>query len=385
MVTVLKDYAIVSLGVLTLLVASAAVYGILTINTQIQAKPEQIKIPDYTAQLDSLKSQVSSLNSQISSMNSNLAVLDTLKNNVVDIQAKLSDIQNKGSQVSQSTSTTVLALVLDKSAYSPGDSIQITGIGASPLKSVQVELLDNSGFVLAHKETWADAAGKISYTFQLPSSLLSGNYRVQIVSDQKTQSQPITIGIPSSSQTSSTTYSFTAQTDKSVYQRGDLVQVTGTGTAGTSITAVMTSPSGKTFTSAVTIQADGTYVMIFSTFASDEVGTWSIAVTNLGQTRTLSVYVGSGSSNSYSFTAQTDKSVYQRGDLVQVTGTGTSGTSISGVLAGPSGKTYNISTTIRSDGTYVMIFSTIPSDQVGTWSITVTNLGQTKVLSIYIQ
>ncbi|MDC8453642.1 MAG: hypothetical protein LV477_12130, partial [Candidatus Nitrosotalea sp.] len=75
----LRDYATITLGVLTLLATSAAVYGILTINTQIQAKPEQVKIPDYTAELDSLKSQVDSINSQIGSMSTSLATLDTLK------------------------------------------------------------------------------------------------------------------------------------------------------------------------------------------------------------------------------------------------------------------------------------------------------------------
>jgi hypothetical protein len=377
---------IVTIGVLTLLVASAAVYGILTINTQIQANPQQTKIPDYTAELDSLKSQVSSMNSQIDSISSSVAVLDTLKNNVAAIQVKLTDIENKDTQIAQTASSTAsLALVLDKAAYSPGDSIKITAIGASAVKSIQVELLDNDGFVLVHKDTWADSTGKVSYSLQLPSSILAGNYKVQIVSDQQTQSQPITIGAPSTSQTTSSSNSFTAQTDKSVYQRGDLVQVTGTGTAGTAVNAVMTSPSGKTYTSTVTIQADGSYVMIFSTFSSDEIGQWNITVTNLGQTKTLSVYVGSGSSSSNSFTAQTDKSVYQRGDLVQVTGTGTAGTSVSGVLSGPTGKTYNTSTTIRSDGSYVLIFSTIAADQTGQWTVTVTNLGLTKTLSIYIQ
>ena len=378
----LRDYVIVTIGVLTLLVASAAVYEILTINTQIQAKPEQTKIPDYTAELDSLKSQISSMNSQINSISNNVAILDTLKNNVADIQVKLTDIENKASQIAQTTPSTVtLALVLDKSAYSPGDPIKITAVGASPVKSVQIELLDNDGFVLVHKDTWADSAGKISYSLQLPISILAGNYKVQIVSDQQTQSQSITIGAPSTSQTS--TSSFTAQTDKSVYQRGDLVQVSGTGTSGTSVNAVMTSPSGKTYTSTVTIQGDGSYVMIFSITSSDETGQWNIIATNLGQTKTLSIYVGTASSSS--FTAQTTKSVYPRGDLVEVTGTGSSGTSVTGVLSGPTGKTYNTSTTVRSDGSYVLIFSTISADVTGQWSITATNLGQTKTLSIYLQ
>ena len=283
---------IVTIGVLTLLVASAAVYGILTINTQIQANPQQTKIPDYTAELDSLKSQVSSMNSQIDSISSSVAVLDTLKNNVAAIQVKLTDIENKDTQIAQTASSTAsLALVLDKAAYSPGDSIKITAIGASAVKSIQVELLDNDGFVLVHKDTWADSTGKVSYSLQLPSSILAGNYKVQIVSDQQTQSQPITIGAPSTSQTTSSSNSFTAQTDKSVYQRGDLVQVTGTGTAGTSVSGVLSGPTGKTYNTSTTIRSDGSYVLIFSTIAADQTGQWTVTVTNLGLTKTLSIYI----------------------------------------------------------------------------------------------
>jgi uncharacterized protein YfaS (alpha-2-macroglobulin family) len=312
-----------------------------------------------------------------------------LKSNVSDIQGKLSDIESKGIQASQTPSGSIsLALVLDKSAYVPGDTVRITAIGVNPLKTVQVELLDNDGFVIIHKDTWSDSTGKLSYSLQLSSSLLAGNYKVQLVSDQQTQSQPITIGGSNTSQTTTGSNTFTAQTDKTVYPSGGMIEVSGTGPASTSVTGIMTSPSGKTFSTAVTVQTDGSYVMFFSTPQPYETGQWNIAVTNLGQTKTLSIYIGSGSSTSSStFTAQTDRSVYQRGEVVPVTGTGTTGTSVSGTMTSPTGgKTYSTGTTIRADGTYFMSFSTILNDVTGQWSIAVTNnLGQTKVLYVTLQ
>jgi len=315
-----------------------------------------------------------------------LAVLDALKSNVSDIQGKLSDIENKGIQASQTPSGSVsLALVLDKSTYVPGDTVRITAIGVNPLKTVQVQLLDNGGFVIIHKDTWSDSTGKLSYDLQLSNSLLAGNYKVQLMSDQQTQSQPITIGGSSTGQTTGSS-SFTAQTDKSVYPTGSFIQVTGIGPVGSSVTGIMTSPSGKTYSTVVTVQSDGSYLMIFSTSQPYEIGQWNIAVTNLGQTKTLYINIGSGNSaGSSTFTAQTDKPVYNKGDLIQVTGTGTTGSSVTASMAGPSSKTYGSNTTIRADGTYFMSFSTILSDQTGQWNITVTNLGQTKVLSIYLQ
>src|SRR5574340_230757 len=386
----LRDYATITLGVLTLLATSAAVYGILTINTQIQAKSEQVKIPDYTAELDSLKSQVDSINSQIGSMSSSLTTLDTLKNNIADINGKLTDLQTKEAAAQQpapaSTPVTPLALVLDKSSYLQTDTVKITAIGENPQKTVDVELLDGTGFVVLHKTTWSDSSGKLSYSMQLTTALPAGDYQIQIISDQQTSTQPLTITAASTTTSTTSTTAFTAQTDKSAYNTGDFIQVLGTGQAGTSITGVLTSPTGKTYSTATTIQSDGSYVMFFSPLQPYEIGNWSITVTNLGQTKSLSIYVGSGSSStgSYTFTAQTDKNIYHKGDLIQVSGTGQPNTSISGVITSPSGQTHTTTTTTNSDGTYSLFFSIAQSYETGNWAVSVTNLSQSKTLSIYI-
>ncbi len=389
----LRDYALITLGVLTLLATSAAVYGILTINTQIQAKPEQVKIPDYTAELDSLKSQVDSINSQIGSMSNTLVALDTLKSNVADINGKLTDLESKSNTTQQPVSSpppsTSLAIVLDKSSYLQTDTIQITAIGANPQKTVDVELLDNTGFVVLHKTTWSDSTGKVSYAMQLSSALPVGNYQVKVISDQQSSLQSISISSPIPTTTTTTTSSniFTAQTDKTTYNNGDFIQVLGSGQAGTSITGVLTSPTGKTYSTATTIQSDGSYVMFFSPSQPYEIGNWSIIVTNLGQTKSLSIYVGSGrsSTNSYTFTAQTDKGIYTRGNLVQVSGTGQPNTTVSEVFTSPSGQTHTVTTTANSDGTYTLFFSISQSYETGNWVVTVTNLSQSKTLSIYVQ
>ncbi|CUR52286.1 exported protein of unknown function [Nitrosotalea devaniterrae] len=385
----IRDYAVITLGVLTLLATSGAVYGILTINTQIQAKPEQVKIPDYTAELDSLKSQVDSINSQIGTMSTSLATLDTLKTNVADISGKLSDLQAKADAVPQPVQTPTapsvsLAIVLDKSSYLQTDTIKITAIGANPQKTVDIELIDSTGFVVLHKTTWSDSSGKISYDMQLSSALPVGNYQVQIISDAQTSTQPITI-TQSSTVPTTTSGIFTAQTDKSVYNTGDFIQVLGAGQAGTSITGVLTSPTGKTYSTATTIQSDGSFVMFFSPSQPYETGTWSILVTNLGQTKSLTIYVGTSSSGSYAFTAQTDKAVYNKGNLVQVSGTGQPNTSVSAVFTSQSGQTHTTTTTSNSDGTYSLFFSISTSYETGNWLVSVSNLSQSKTLSIYIQ
>ena len=386
----IRDYAVITLGVLTLLVTSGAVYGILTINTQIQAKPEQqLKIPDYTAELDSLKSQVDSINTQVGSMSVTLATLDTLKSNVADMNGKLTDLESKTTAVSQSVSSTPtisLAVVLDKSSYLQTDAIQITAVGANPQKTVQIELLDNTGFVVLHKTTWSDSSGKVSYQMQLSTALPAGSYQVQVISDQQTGSQAISIVASTSTSTTTGSGSFTAQTDKSSYNNGDFIQVIGAGQAGTSITGVLTSPTGKTYSTATTIQSDGSYVMFFSPTSPYEIGNWSIAVTNLGQTKTLTIYVSTGTTTgSTTLTAQTDKSIYHKLDYIQVSGTGQPNTSISVTLSSPSGITHPQTSIVNADGTYSIVFSIPTSYETGTWSVVVSNNSQSKTLTVYIE
>jgi hypothetical protein len=394
---VTKEHAIVAIGVLTLAIASAAVYEILTVNSQIQAKPEPIKIPDYSAELDSLKSQINSVNSQISSVNSqinsmgnNMSALDTLKNGMTDVRAKLIDLQNKNNQQVQQVvlPTPKFTSVIDKSAYLPGDTVRIIAVGADPLKVVQVQLLDSGGFLVMNSKTWADSSGTVSYDFPLSGSLLAGSYQLRLVSGQQTDTQPITIKSLYSAQTTTITgsYTFTAQTNKAIYGTGDLIQVSGTGYPNAAVTGVLTSLSGNTYSAATTVQPDGSYTMSFLTSGSYETGLYHISVNNLDQTKTLSIYLQPGSSSgSYTFTSQTDKSTYSRGESIGISGTGYPNSSVSGVLTSPSGNTYTSTTTVQSDGSYTMVYQTLQSYETGRWHITMTHLAETKVLYLFMQ
>ena len=403
-----RNYVYVVIGVFALLMASAGAYGMLNSNL-IQLNPAQIKIPDYSTKLDSLNTQISSINSQMSllssqvnSMNSQiesisnnltsfdtlqtnlsdihekLADLENMKTNMVNIQNKLDDIENKTSQTTSSSGKILVSL--DKSTYLPGDTIRINAMGADPLKAAQVQLLDSNGFALIGQDTWADSTGSISYGLQTSNAMLPGQYQVKVTSDQTTGSQPVSIGTSSTVSTSS--YTLTAQTDKGVYQGGDLIQVTGVAQPSSTVTAVMQSASGITFTSSTTVNVDGSYTILFSTLSSYEAGTWTITVTNLAQTKILSIYIQSGgsSTSSNTFTAETDKTSYQLGDMIQITGTAQPSSTVTAVMTNPAGNTYSSSATANSDGSYTILFSTSSSYETGSWNVDISNLGQSKVL-----
>lgn len=297
----LREYVIVTIGVLTLLVASAAVYGILTINSQIQAKTDQSNTSSNSAELDLLNSQIdsmktqlnliSNLNNSIENINQKLTDIDNIKGNLSNIQQQLVNLENKNNQVQTSPVTSTLTSVIDKSSYLPGDTINITAVGASPQNIVQIELLDNSGFVIIHTDTYADSSGKMSYGLQLSTAIPQGNYVLKLTSGQQTTSQPIQVTPASTSQSTTSSNILTVQTDKTVYLTGQLIQVSGKAQPNTAVTSVMTSPSGKTYNSVTTSNADGSYSMFYAPLQPYEIGKWSISVSSLSQTTTVNITI----------------------------------------------------------------------------------------------
>ncbi len=304
--------------------------------------------------------------------------MPTLKTNIGTIQQKLGNLGNNY-QVQQVASTTgTITISFDRTSYLPGQTAHITAIGADPLKVAQIQLLDSNGILVTSRSTWADSTGSINTDLALSSSLYPGSYQVKVVSDNSTGSNQLTVSTTNTTPTGS--YLFTAQTDKGFYQSGDMIQISGMTKPASLVDAVMTSPSGKSFTSSTTSNSDGTYTISFSVLSYYESGPWNVIVNSLGQTRSISIYLESGGAGSYAFTASTDKTSYNPGDLIQVSGTAQPASTVNAVMTSPSGSTYSSSATAGTDGSYTTTFATTSSYPSGSWSIAATNLGQDKTI-----
>ena len=298
-----REYAIVIIGVLTLVAASASAYGIMSLNTQIQAKPDQTTVTDYSTQLDMLRSQVDSIKSQlqvlsylqsnVTDIHAKLTDIDNLKGNITNIQQQLVNLEGKNPTQQIASFTPNLAFILDKSSYLPGNTMQISVIGATPQNLIEIELLDSSQFVIMHQQAYADSSGKATYDMQLSTALLPGNYVLKLTSGQQTSSQPVQVLSSGTSQGTTTTTNsvLTVQTDKSVYLTGQEIQVTGKAQPNTTVSSVMKSPTGTTYNSITTADASGSYVLFYSPLPPYEVGHWSISVSNLSSTTTVNITI----------------------------------------------------------------------------------------------
>src|SRR5689334_25301809 len=181
-------------------------------------------------------------------------------------------------------------------------------------------------------------------------------------------------------------YAFTAQAGSNIYMVGNLIGVTGSAQPSTVVDAVLTSPSGLTFEDRTTSSSSGSYVVTFSTSQGYETGNWFITLTNQGQSRQVSIFLESSSSaSSGTFTAQTDKTIYVKGDQIQISGIGKPYTAVHAIMTSPSGIRYNGAAMTNFDGSYNITYLTSSSFETGNWHVTLHSGALTQVLSIFLE
>lgn len=284
----LREYAIVMIGAITLLFAGVGAYGVVFGNYNAQAAPEPISIPDYSDELKSLdySDELNSMSAQIQEIKSQLNTLQELKSDVSEMQQKLETLEEKATPPKQTAT-----MFLDKSTYQKGENVKVTAIGLEPQQIVNVQILDDD-FVIVNKEAFTDSSGKLVYQLALSSALPAGTYNIRIVSGQDTTSEPITVsGSSSGSGSTTTTSGFTASADQSTYTAGDLIKISGTGQANKQISATLTGPSSQTISTASSVQSDGKYTIFFPTSSNTEKGNWQVTVNYQSESIVVSITI----------------------------------------------------------------------------------------------
>jgi len=374
----MRNSTMAALVISVIAIASVAAYGAYSINSGMFVKPtQQVQISNYSAEIDTLKPQITLLNNNITS-------LGNVKSDISDIKGKLSDLETKINLAQQQVlSSSKPVMILDRSSYYQGDTIHISAAGLDAQTTVTMQILDSSGFASQHRDTTSDSSGKMTFDFPLSLTVAPGTYTVRIIEGQTTISQPISI--LSSGTTYSSLNQFTAHADKGVYRAGDTIGVSGVGAPNTSVTGTITSPSGRTLMSHTTVQTDGTYTLLYADSSPFETGNWYITLTNQGFQRVVYFSIVPNPPISYAFTAQAGSNIYIVGNLIGVTGSAQPSTVVDAVLTSPSGLTFEDRTTSSSSGSYVVTFSTSQGYETGSWYITLTNQGQSRQISIFLE
>ena len=266
----------------------------------------------------------------------------------------------------------------DQAVYLSSDVIEVFGTG-KPYTNVSGVLTSPSGMKFTSNTT-VQPDGSFAMFFTDSRPLEQGSWHVTINNQGGTK----TLYVYVQSGNSSNVYPFTTQSDFFIYQAGDQIRVSGIAQPYTTVSASLTSPSGHMYIVSTTASFDGSYQLFFSTSQLYEIGYWNVNLTNQGQSRGFSIYITSTSSP-HSFTAQTDKTIYKKGDQIQISGAGQSYTTVKATLRSPSGTTYNTAVTANLDGSYFISFPTSSSFETGNWYIEITNSAITKVVSIFLE
>jgi hypothetical protein len=268
----------------------------------------------------------------------------------------------------------------DKTVYQAGDIIGVSGVGVHDTGITGVLTSPSGRTITSHTTVQSDGTYELFYADSQPFE--SGDWSLTVHDQGLERIVHLTVLDNSSPIT------FTAFPSKTIYQAGDSIWVAGIGKPYSTVIAKFTSPSGSTYTASTSTSSNGYYVSSYTTLPTFETGIWHITLNNQEQVKQISVFVESStssSSGSDAFTAQTDKTIYTKGDQIKISGSGKSYTTVHAIMISPSGKTYDTSVSTGLDGSYSITYSTSPSFETGNWYISLTNQFMAKVVSIFLE
>lgn len=267
--------------------------------------------------------------------------------------------------------TSGLSVRTDKTKYSGGDIVRISGTGIANNRVV-VTITPPSGdnYQLTDQ---ADNSGNYDVMFFTRSTDRSGEWKITARQDGNSATAQATFQLRGTTSSSSPS-TLTVRTDKDTYNGGDIVRIFGKAVPNTSVTVTLESPDNIRHILTDNADASGDYEVSFRTASTDRAGTWNVKAEQNGKTATITFQLRI-STTSGSLTLTTDKSTYDRGETVKVTGVGLPNKRVTVVFEAPSGARVTFTDTADASGNYDVDFRTISSDENGEWKVTATQEG----------
>lgn len=267
-----KEYLILAISVVTLALAGYAAYTVYDMDN-FQTPYAAADFRDYTSDFKSIENALTEVTAKLEKLeDATLEELEITKTEIEKLKQSAEELQI--------LSKSGFILELDKGTYALEDSILISSQNLKPQQMVTLQLLDSSNNAIITKNPFSDSTGKISYLMTIPQNTQVGDYKIKAttsdgnsdtiffkISDDITPKpeEPITVKL-------------TLELNKSSYNPGDIIQLTGVGNPGKSISAKLTSPNDRVLSSHSTVSSDGTYTMILIIDSQAPTGVWNLQV-----------------------------------------------------------------------------------------------------------
>jgi len=266
------------------------------------------------------------------------------------------------------TPTTGLTIRTDKAEYNGGDMVRISGIGiANNRVVVTVTSPAGDNYQLSDD---ADSSGNYDVLFFTRSSDRSGEWKVTSKQDRNSATAHTTFKLLTATSSSSSS-TLTVRTDRDTYNGGDIVRIFGKATPNTRVTVTLESPDNIRHILTDNADTNGDYEVNFRTAPTDRAGTWNVNVEQNRNTVTITFQLRI-STTTGSLTITLEKSTYDRGEMVKVTGIGLPNKKVTVVFEAPSGARVTFTDIADANGNYDVDFRTIQSDENGEWKVTAT-------------
>jgi len=323
---------------------------------EIKSKPESVQ-QDVSKEIANLERQLQIIGARIDRLNDLSGDIDKLKKDITTLKTS--------PQQSQSLSAS-----LNKSEYRRGDSLIVTGSGLSNTE-VKVSLL-GSNALISEGSTIADSSGKFTFTLQLPS-LVDGTYVIKVTQGSSVIEKQFRI---ISTQTQTQTEGLMVTTDSKEYLRGEKVLISGTTDPDTWIDLdVFDGNDIQLVRTSTKSNANGSYSLTYTIASNAVLGEYEVKVT-VGDKQASAKFgvvltkTSSSSSSSNILTINTDKSTYNRGGFVTVTGKGVANEKVTINVKPSSGDELLLVATADGSGNYRTMFAIKQGASTGQWKLT---------------
>lgn len=284
-----KEVAILTVSVVALMLVGFAAYEIY--NYEIPtSQPAEAEVKYYAVEFESIQTALSQVNKKLETLES-----DTMKE-LQQIKAELEQVKATTEQTTLEPS--IFGITTDKSIYSKGSQIQITGQGAEAQRPVKLDLFSSFDELITSKTAYSDSTGKLAYVFELPSYIQTGDYSIKATHNGKVDTESISITanvILSESESAPpsdiTPAGVTMILDQEEYRPGDIIRITGIGQANTSVDLRVTDPNEAVTTMHSSTNRDGTYTVIYILPSDAKTGNWQMTLLQDGEEAKITVRV----------------------------------------------------------------------------------------------
>lgn len=318
---------------------------------ELKNKADEIK-PEVEKSLADFEKQMKIIDMRIDRLNDLSDEIDELKKEIERLRT---------------TQSQLLSASLDKTEYRAGDSLTVSGVGLAN-KLVRISLLDAKRITINDGSTTANSAGEFAFTIRLSTSLSDGNYIIRASQEDNVVEKQFRI-VSRIAQTEG----LTLTTNNSEYLRGETVVISGATDPNTWIDLDLFDSNDVQLVRTSTLSdANGKYTLRYTIASNAPPGQYDVKATLGDKQVTTSFFVVTtkSSTSTSNLTIQTDRTIYNRGDFVTVTGKAEANEKVTIFAKPPNGDTLVLTVNADSSGNYKTMFSINQDASTGQWELT---------------